>query len=81
MGKQRHLDIFKYGHAGEDVGDLKGTPDPLANDPVGRQPRNALPVEDHFPRIRGEQPRHHIKQRRFPGPVGSDDGVNLSLGY
>ena len=81
MSKKRHLHIFKHGHAGEDVGDLKGAPDPLADDPVGRQPGNALTVKDHFPRIRREQPRHHIKQGRFSGPVRSDDGVNLSLGY
>ena len=75
------MHIFKHGHAGEDVGDLKGTADPLADDPVGRQPRNPFAVEEHFTCVRLQQPGHHIEQGRFSGPVRPDDCVNLTFSY
>src|SRR5262249_2236388 len=64
---------------GQDVGDLVTPRDGLLRDPVWRQARDVLAVEDDAARGWTEDTGQAIEERRLAGAVGADDRPDLAL--
>ena len=67
------------GHFCEWGGDLKGSSDAQPGYLVRPKAGDILSVEDHASPIRGVDPGHQVKERRFSAAVGSDDPENRPL--
>jgi len=63
----------------KDRNELKGPHQPHLHPVIRREHRDILTHEEDFAVARWEEAGQKIKERRFTGPVGSDDACDLSL--
>ena len=53
--------------------------DPAADDLIGAEPRDPLALELDLPTVALQDAEEHVKECRLPGPVRTDDGMELAL--
>ena len=70
------MHIFHNRHARKDARQLKCSPDPQAEDFIGRCIRNRLFTETHLPTIDPFITCHNIKQGSFSRSIGSNQARN-----
>ena len=70
-------DVLKRGGIGQDVGDLIRAGDALPGDPLGRQARDVLAVEQDLPRGRAQVAGQAIEEGALARPVRPDDRADL----
>jgi hypothetical protein len=78
--QQRTADILKNAHFWKNIGHLEAAGKTKAIDLVGQQIRDGMAVELNVPGTYLIKTTDEIKERRFTGAVGTDDGMALTSG-
>ncbi len=76
LGGDAH--VLERGGIGQDIGDLVGAGDAAPGDAVGREARDVLAREDDAAARGAQHAGHTVEERALAGPVGSDDGPDLT---
>jgi hypothetical protein len=68
----RHPEVLQHRVVVEQVQDLERATDPEAGAPVGREPRDVLPIEADLPGVGREQAAQQVEAGRLAGAVRAD---------
>jgi hypothetical protein len=74
-----HHDIFQGGHIPEKLHGLESARNPQKSDDMRAQAVDGFPLKNNTAPGKEMNPGYEIKKGSFTGPVGSDDGFDLTF--